>query len=88
MMGSPPQSRNGHTPVRVTPVEVACHPGVMTRVAARLLDVAIHKLAPDHLTASLRERARNADDRLERTAHRLIRRDGKRGSTDSDGDTR
>jgi hypothetical protein len=60
----------------------------MTRVATWLLDVALPKLAPDHLTAPLRQRARNADDRLERTAYRLIRRDVKPGSTDHDGDTR
>jgi hypothetical protein len=87
MMGSPPQSRNGRTRAPVTPAEEAHHPGVMTRVAAWLLYVTI-PIAADHLTAPLRQRARTADDRLKRTARRLIRRDINRGSTDNDADTR
>jgi hypothetical protein len=86
MMGNPPQSHNGRAPVRVTPVEDPHHPGVMTRVAAWLVDVALPRLVPDHLIASLRQRARDVDDRLERTAHRLLRRDANRGSRDRDAD--
>lgn len=52
------------------------------------MNVAIPKLMPDHLTARLRERARNADDQLERTARRLIRRQVNRGPTNPDGHTR
>ena len=73
-MGSPPKSPNGNTPVRVTRVKDARRPRVITRAASWLVDVALPKLIPDHKTAPLRERARNADDRLERTARRLIRR--------------
>jgi hypothetical protein len=43
---------------------------------------------PDHLIGWLRERARNADDRLERTARRLIRRQVNRGPTNPDGHDR
>lgn len=70
-MGSPP-SPNGNAPVRVTPVKDDA--GLITRVASWLVNVAVPKLLPDHLTAPLRKRARNADGRLERTARRLIRR--------------
>ena len=87
-MGSPLKSPNGNTPVRVTHVEDAGHAGRMTRAAARFVNVAIPKLIPDRLTAPLRKRARNADDRLERTARRLVRRRVKRGPTNPDGPTR
>jgi hypothetical protein len=87
-MGSPPRSPNGNTPVPLTPVKDADHAGLMTRVAAWLVNVATPKLMPDHLTAPLRERARDADDRLERTARRLIHRQVNRGPTNPDGHTR
>lgn len=87
MMGSPLKSPNGNTPVRVTVVSDAGHAGRMTRVALWLMNVAIPKLIPDHVAAPLRERARNADDRLERTARRLVRRKGNRGPTHPDGHT-
>ena len=85
MMGDPPQSPNGHGPIEVTPVEIVRHPGVMTRLAAWLIDAA--GLQRKHLLTSLRAHARNADDRLERTADRLLRRDVNR-SRDDDGHTR
>jgi hypothetical protein len=87
-MGSPLKSPNGNTPVRVTLVKVAGDAGLVTRVASWIVNVAIPKLMPDHLTAPLVERARNADDRLERTARRLIRRQVNRGPTNPDGHTR
>jgi len=37
------------------------------------VNAAIPKLIPDRLIAPLRQRARDADDRLERTARRLVR---------------
>jgi hypothetical protein len=87
-MGSPLKSPNGNTLDRVTPVKNTRHAGRMTRVATWIVNVAIPKLLPDHLTAPLRERARNADDRLERTARRLIHRQVNRGPTNPDGHTR
>jgi hypothetical protein len=87
-MGSPLKSPNGNTPVRVTAVKDAGHAGLMARAASWLVNVAIPRLMPDHLTAPLRERAHNADDRLERTARRLIRRQINRGPADPDGHTR
>jgi hypothetical protein len=60
------------------------HPGPITRVASWLVDVAIPKLLPDHLTAPLRQRARNADDRLERTARRLTHRQVNRSPKNPD----
>jgi hypothetical protein len=87
-MGSPLRSPNGNTPVSATVAKDARPPGLMTRVALWLVDVAIPKLIPDHLTAPLRERARNADDRLERTARRLTRRQVKRVPKNRDGRTR
>jgi hypothetical protein len=87
-MGSPIKSPNGNMPVRVTDVRHAGHAGRMTRVASWLVNVAIPKLIPDHLTAPPRERARDADDRLERTARRLVRRRVKRDPTNPDGPTR
>lgn len=53
-----------------------------------LVNVATPKLTPDHLTAALRQGARYADDRLERTARRLIRRQVNRVPTDPAGHTR
>ena len=87
-MGSPLKSPNGNTPVRVTLVKGAGRAGRMTRVAAWIVNVAVPKLIPDHVTAPLRERARDADRRLERTARRRFRRHVKRGPTNPDGHTR
>jgi hypothetical protein len=87
-MGSPPKSPNGNTPLRVTPLKDAGHADRITRMATWLVNVAIPKLIPDHLTAPLRERARDADDRLERTARRLVRRQVNRGPTNPEGHTR
>ena len=60
----------------------------MTRMTAWLVNVAIPKLIPDQVTAPLRERARDADDRLERTARRLVRRPVKGGPTNPGSHTR
>jgi len=87
-MASPVKSSNGKAPVRVTLMADAGHAGRMTRAASWLVNVAIPKLIPDRVTAPLRERARDADDRLERSARRLIRRRVKRGPTNPDGHTR
>ena len=87
-MDSPLKSPNGNTPVRVTRVKDAGHACRITRMAIWLVNVAIPKLIPDHLTAPLRDRARDADDRLERAARRLVRRRVKRGPTNPDGPTR
>jgi hypothetical protein len=87
-MGTQLQSHNGHTPLRVTPVEDAVHPGRMTRAASWLLNVEIPKLIPDRLTAPIRQRTHNADDRLERTARRLVRGRVNRGPTTPDRHTR
>ena len=87
-MGSPLKSPNGNTPVRVTLSKDAGHAGRMTRVATWLVNVAIPKLIPDHLTTPLRERTRDADERLERTARRLVRRRVTRGPTNPDRHTR
>ena len=87
-MGSPTKSPNGNAPVQVAHVKHAGHAGRMTRVGTWLVNVAIPKLIPDHRTAPLRESARDADDRLERTARRLVRRQVKRGPTDPDRPTR
>jgi hypothetical protein len=78
-MGSPPTSPNGNTQVRVTPVKGASYAGLMTSVAPWFVDV-----APDHRTAPLRERARNADDWLQQTARRFSRRQEKRVSSNPD----
>lgn len=86
-MGSPLKSPNGHTPVRATPVKDARRVGLVTRVASWLVNVATPKLMPDHLT-TLRRRARNADDRLERTARRLVRRPANRVPAHPDGRSR
>jgi hypothetical protein len=72
-MISPPESQNGNGRVRITVVEKVRHRGPVTRVASWMVDVAIPKLIPDHVTARFRQRVRRADDRLERTAHRLTR---------------
>jgi hypothetical protein len=87
-MGTPLESPNGNTPVRVPLVNDAGHARRITRVASWLVNVAIPKLIPDRLTAPLRERARNGDDRLERAAGRLMRRKVKRGPTNPDRHTR
>jgi uncharacterized membrane protein len=72
-MISPPESHNGNGRVRDTIVENVRHPGVVTRMASWVVDVAIPKLIPDHVTARFRRRLRSADERLEQTAHRLTR---------------
>jgi hypothetical protein len=87
-MGNPLKSPNGNMSAGVARAKDAGRAGRMTRVASWLVNVAIPKLIPDHLTAPMRERARNADDRLERTARRLIRRQVNRGPTNPDGHTR
>ncbi len=87
-MGSLLTSPNGNKPVRGTLVEDAGHAGRITRAASWLVNVAIPRLVPDRLTAPLRERARDADDRLERTARRVIRRRVNRGPTNRDGHIR
>ena len=86
-MGSPLKSPNGNTPVRVTLVRDMGRAGRMTRVVTWLVNVAIPTLIPDRLTAPLRERARDADDRLERAARRLTRRHVNRGPTNPDEHT-
>ncbi len=83
-MGTQLRSPNHHTPLSVTPVKDAGHPGRMTRAASWLVNVEIPKLIPDRLTAPVRERTRNADDRLERTARRLVRRRVDRGPATPD----
>jgi hypothetical protein len=88
MMGSPIASSNGRTPPRATDVKDARQTGLATRVVAWILNVAIPKLIPDHVTAPLRARLRNADDRLERSARRFRRRQVDRGPTNPDGDAR
>jgi hypothetical protein len=87
-MGNPLESRNGNRPGRATLVKDAGRAGRIDRVATWLVNVAVPKLMPDQLTAPLRERARNADDRLERTARRLLRRRGNRGPTKRNGHIR
>jgi hypothetical protein len=72
-MISPQESHNGNGRVRATVVGHVRHPGPVTRVASWVVDVAIPKLIPDHVTARLRQRLRSADDQLQRTAHRLTR---------------
>ena len=66
------------------PVKDAGHPGRINRTASRLVNVGIPKLIPDRLTAPIRERTRNADDRLEETAQRLVRGGVDRASTKPD----
>ena len=70
---SPSESHNGNGRVRAAVVETVRHPGLVTRMASWVVDVAIPKLIPDHVTARFRQRLRSADERLERTAHRLTR---------------
>jgi hypothetical protein len=79
---------DGHTPVRVTPVRDSRHHGAIARVAAGVVDMAIPRLAPDHQTRTFREQARHGDDRLERPAHRLIRRKVNQSFAVGDGPTR
>jgi hypothetical protein len=83
---SPPESQNGDGRVRTTVAENVRHAGCVTRLAYWVVDVAIPKLIPDRLTARFRRRLRGADDRLERTAHRLTRHrfDGARTNPDVD----
>ena len=87
-MISPPGSHNGNGRVRVTVAENGRHPGPVTRVASWVVDVAIPKLIPDHVTGRFRQRSRSADDRLERTAHRFTRRRLDATRTDHDRDAR
>lgn len=86
-MGSPPESPNGNTSVRVTPTTDEGQ-GLATRVTRSLVNVVIPKITPDHLTTSLRKRGRDADDRLERASRRLIRRQVNRDPTNRAGRTR
>jgi hypothetical protein len=72
-MISPPESHNGNGRVPITVAENVRHPGRVARVAAWVVDVAIPELIPDHVAARIRQRLREADDRLERTAHRVAR---------------
>lgn len=72
-MISPPESQNSNGRVRATVVENVRHTGRLTRVTSWLVDVAIPKLIPDHVTARFRQRLRSADDRHAHTAHRLTR---------------
>lgn len=83
-MISPPGSHNGSGRVRVTLAENVRRPSRLTRVAVWVVYVAIPKLIPDHVTARFRRRVRNADDRLERTAHRFTRRHFDAARTDHD----
>jgi hypothetical protein len=72
-MISPLGSHNGNGRVRATVVENVRHSGPVTRMASWVVDVAIPKLTPERVTSRFRQRLRRADDRLERTAHRLTR---------------
>ena len=86
-MGTQLRSPNGDTALRVTPREDAGHPGRMTRAASWLVSVEIPKLIPDRLTAAIRQRTHNADDRLERAARRLVRGRVNRNPTQPDRHT-
>ena len=83
-MGRPLKPPDGNAPIRVTRVEDTPHAGRMTRASLWLANVAIPKLIPDRVTGPLREWASDADDRLERTARRLMRRQVGRRSKDPD----
>ena len=56
----------------------------MTRASLWLMNVGIPKLIPDRFTGPVREWASDTDDRLERTARRLVRRQVDRGPKDPD----
>jgi hypothetical protein len=87
-MGIPLGAPNGNKPTRVELPKDPDHAGLLTRMASWLVNVATPKLIPDHRTAPLRQRARDADARLERTARRLMRRRVNRGGpTNPDGHT-
>jgi hypothetical protein len=87
-MTSSRTSPNGKTPRPITVTETAQHAGRTARAAHWLVDVAIPRLIPDRLTARLRLRLRDADDRLEQTARRLTRHRFGRAHTDRERDTR
>jgi hypothetical protein len=87
-MDSPLKPPNGNGPIRVTRGKDARHAGRLTRGATWLVNVAVPKPIPDHLTAPIREGARDADDRLERIARRIGHRQVKRDPTDPDGHAR
>ena len=87
-MISPPESHNGDGWIRTTAVENVRHPGLLTRVTSWVVDVAIPKLIPDHVTARFRHRLRSADDRLKRTARRLTRHRFDAARTNPDRDAR
>ena len=57
-MISPPESHNGNGRIRATVVENVRHPGHVTRVAYWVVDVAIPKLIPDHVTARFSQTTR------------------------------
>jgi hypothetical protein len=84
----PPESHNGNGRVQATIVGDVRHRGLAKRVAYWLVDVAVPKLLPDHVTAHLRRRLRSADDRLERTARRLTRHRFDAARTNRGGDAR
>ena len=86
-MGTQLQSPNPQTRPRVTPVKDAGHAGRMTRATSWLVNVEIPKLIPDRLTAAIRQRTHNADDRLERAARRLVRDRVNRNPTTPDRHT-
>ncbi len=70
-MSSPPESMNGHKPVKLE----GRTRGV--RLVQRVLswvDVAVAHLITDHRRRALVQRSREIDGRLERAAHRLTRR--------------
>jgi hypothetical protein len=60
----------------------------VTRATAWVVDVAIPRLITDHVLAPLRQRVRNADDRLERTARRLTHHQSNRIPPNPDRDVR
>jgi len=85
---SPPESQNGNGRVPTSVVEDVRRPGPVMRMASWVVDVAIPKLIPDHMTTRFRQRLRGADDRLERTAHRLARYRFGAARTNRDWDAR
>jgi hypothetical protein len=82
-----PGSSNGKTPPRATVMQTVRGAGPVTRASAWAVDVAIPRLTRDRTAAHLRQRLRNADDALERTARRLARHKSDRVPIDRDRDT-
>jgi hypothetical protein len=83
-----PESHNGNGRVRATVVGDVRHAGPVARVAYWVVDVAVPNLIPDRVTARFRRRLRSADERLERTAHRLTRHRFGAARTNRDRDAR